>query len=74
MAIEPNQGLLHPAQGIAEFMGETLPRTHYLLETGALPGFKFGGQWSARRSTLNRFLEEREALSLERARAAGGST
>lgn len=55
-------------------MGETLSRTHYLLETGALPGFKSGGQWSARRSTLNRFLEEREAESPERARAAGGST
>ena len=65
--IEPSQDLLHPAEKIAEHMGEGLRRTYYLLESGALPGWKLGGQWYSRRSTLRRFLEEREAAALKRA-------
>ena len=64
---EPSQDLLHPAEQIAEFLGEGIRRTYYLLETGALPGWKFGGQWYARRSTLKRRIEEREAAALKRA-------
>lgn len=55
VAIEPNQDLLHPAQGIAEFMGETLcaaPNT--CSKPAPCRASSSAGNGDARRSTLNR--------------------
>ena len=44
--------LLSQAGPIGEFIGEGERRTYRLLETGEIPGFKMGGRWYARKSTL----------------------
>ena len=45
---------------IAEFQGEPKRRTYYMLERRLLPGFKRGGIWYARKSTILADIERRE--------------
>ncbi len=58
---ELRNDLLTGASAIADFMGAETRRTFSLLERGELPGFKLGGRWYARRSTLLAHIERLEA-------------
>ena len=44
--------LIEGAENIGRECGWSVRRTFHLLETGALPGFKLGGKWCVRRSTV----------------------
>ena len=57
---------LKGAKAIAEFLGEDERRVFYLLEKKQIPGFKYGGLWNARKSTLVRHIERLEAEALGR--------
>ena len=46
------EDLLKGAGQIGEFINEGPRRTYYMLERGILPGFKWGGIWHARKSTI----------------------
>ena len=57
---------LDGAEAITEFIkGEvndvTVRRTYYLLEKKAIPGFKLGGGWCARKTTILKHLARLEA-------------
>ncbi len=53
--------LLKGAEGIGEYLGEpNRRRIFYMLETGALPAFKLAGRWYARKSRLQKRIEELE--------------
>jgi hypothetical protein len=62
---ELRDDLLMGARAIAEFMGIYVRRVFYLAEHGKIPVFKLGERWHARRSTLRRFVETKEAAALE---------
>ncbi len=55
-----NDDLMKGVSQIAEFQGETVRRTYYMLEKGMLPGFKRGSIWYARKSTILADIERRE--------------
>ena len=69
----PTNDILRTAKKIADALNCSERQSYYLCETGQIPAFKIGNIWHARWSTLERFMAEREAEALERARAAGGS-
>ncbi len=52
--------LLRGVLAIAEWRGDTERRTYYLLEKKQIPGFKIGGIWHARKSTMFADIERRE--------------
>ncbi len=52
--------LLYGARKIGAFLGISARKTYYLLETGALPAFKLGKQWCARKSSLLEFIAQLE--------------
>jgi len=61
-AANDNAGdLLMGANAIAKYLGITPRQTYRLIYGGVLPTFKLGGAVSARRSSLSRWLAEREA-------------
>ena len=61
--------LIRSAKGIAEALNCSVRQARYLCETSQIPVFKIGSRWHARRATLERFIEEREAAALAAARA-----
>ena len=56
--------LIRSTKDIAEALGCTVRQARYLCETSQIPVFKIGARWHARRATLERFIEEREAAAL----------
>ena len=58
---------LKGAKAIAEFLGEEERRVFYLLEKKQIPGFKYGGLWNARKSTLLQHIEKLEAAAVAEA-------
>ena len=66
----PVDDVLHGAEAIAEFIGETARRTHYLLEKKRLPAYKVLGRWRMRRSTYLAFVAKLEAEAIQRAMEA----
>lgn len=62
---EPQSDLLYGVPAIAAHLGVSARQARHLGETGAIPTFKLPGNKiiCARRSTLNAWLAEREALS-----------
>jgi hypothetical protein len=44
--------MLPGAKAISRYIKEDERRTYRLLEAGLIPGFKVGGLWRARKSTL----------------------
>ena len=52
--------LLVNVNAIAEYVNKTPRQVYYLLEHGFLPAFKLGGLWQARKSTINRHIEQLE--------------
>ena len=55
--------MLSGAEAIARFYGWKLRRTYYLLEQGAIPCFKVGKIWHARRSTSTANIEKLESMA-----------
>ena len=53
--------LLLGADAIGRFLGITRRQAYRLIYDGLLPSFKLGGTVSARKSTLAKWLAEREA-------------
>jgi excisionase family DNA binding protein len=53
--------LLQGVAQIADYIGRPARNTYYLAEKGLIPAFKFGGKWCARKSSLNRYVDELEA-------------
>ena len=62
--MELRDDLLKGAASIAEYIGESPRRTFYLLEHGQIPGFKCGGRWNLRKSSMIRYIEKLEAEAL----------
>jgi hypothetical protein len=63
----PAEDLLIGASAISEFLYGTSKKrrtVYYLAEIGALPAFRWGGQLTARKSTLLDFLATRERKAL----------
>lgn len=52
--------LLKGAKAIGVFIGQEERRTYYMLETGALPAFKWAGIWHARKSTIIKHVDKLE--------------
>ena len=67
--MELRDDLLKGAASIADYIGESPRRTFYLLEHGLIPGFKRGGRWNLRKSTMIRHIEKLEAEALAEASA-----
>ena len=59
--IEIADDLIEGAVRIGQEVGFTPRRTFNLLERKLMPGFKIGGKWYARRSTLRNSLQRLEA-------------
>jgi hypothetical protein len=57
--------LLSGARAIAEFLGIREKQIRHRIEAGLIPTFKLGGTICARRSTLNAWLAEVEALAMK---------
>lgn len=55
--------LLFGVNAIATYLGVSTRRVYYLLETGELPGFKMGGRWHCRKSTVIQRIAELETTS-----------
>ena len=53
--LTPATDALRGAKAIAEFLGENVRRTNYLLETRRIPAGKIGSSWMASRATLAAF-------------------
>ena len=64
--MELKDDMLTGAKAIAEFLGEDPRRTFYMLEKGQILGFKRGGRWNARKSTLVNQIEKLEAAAGDR--------
>lgn len=56
--------LLTGAEAIAAFLGVKPRRVYHLTETQRLPVFRIGSTLCARRSTLQRWIEEMERAAL----------
>ncbi len=54
---------LEGVAAIAEFLGKSERRTHYLIENNRLPAFKLGGKWHMRKTTYAAFIERLEAAA-----------
>ena len=54
----PAADALNGAKAIAQFIGQPLRRTIYLLETKRLPAGKLGSTWVASRTRLAQFYAE----------------
>ena len=54
----PAADTLRGTKAIAEFIGESMRRTIYLLETLRLPAGKLGANWIASRTRLAQFYAE----------------
>lgn len=52
--------LLSGADAIGAFLGKDARAVYYLVSKGQLPAFRLGSVLHARKSTLVRFLEQRE--------------
>ena len=65
--MELRDDLLKGAASIADYIGESPRRTFYLLERGQIPGFKQGGRWNLRKSTMIKHIEKLEAEALAEA-------
>lgn len=63
--MELRDDLLKGAAAIGDHIGESPRRTFYLLEHGLIPGFKQGGRWNLRKSTMLKHIEKLEAEALE---------
>ncbi len=74
MKSELADDLLSQAEQIGEFIGEDERRTYRLLETGQIPGFKMGGRWYARKSTLLEHIAKLEARAAARNHSAVSAT
>lgn len=59
--IELAEDILETVDEIAVYVKKTPRQTFYLLEKRILPGFKLGGKWHARKSTIRRKIEELES-------------
>ena len=68
--MELKDDMLRGAKAIADFLGEEERRVFYMLERGQLHGFKRGGLWNARKSTLVKQIEKLEAAAAARDAAA----
>lgn len=55
-----NEDLIEGAELIGAEYGFTAKRAFALLDAGEIPGFKVGGRWFARRSTIRKDIERRE--------------
>ncbi|RYG85264.1 MAG: DNA-binding protein [Alphaproteobacteria bacterium] len=55
--------LLLGAPAIAEFLGIKARQVYRLIYDDLLPTFKVGGTVAARRSTLNKWIEDQEAAA-----------
>lgn len=53
--------LLMGASAIAEFLGITRRQAYRLVYEAMMPSFKLGGTVAARRSSLRKWMEEKEA-------------
>ena len=62
--MELKDDMLKGAKAIANFLGETERHVFYMLEKGQLAGFKRGGLWHARKTTLVKQVERLEAEAL----------
>lgn len=54
------EDLIEGAEAIGVEYGFDPRRTFQMLEKKAIPAFKFGGRWFARRSTIRSDIERRE--------------
>ena len=54
------QDLLSGVKGIADFFGEPVRRTRYMIEKGDLPAFKLRGRWYSRKSKLREMVKRLE--------------
>ena len=52
---------LRGAKAIADYTGDDVRRTNYLLERGLLPAFKIGDRWCMRKSKYLAMIEASEA-------------
>ena len=52
--------LIHGAEAISAFLGVSVRRAFYLLESSEVPGFKLGGRWALRKSAAIASFERRE--------------
>ena len=48
------EDLLHGAAEIADYIGKSERQAYHLCESGHIPAFKIGAQWTARKSALDR--------------------
>jgi hypothetical protein len=62
--------VLHGVREIAKFRGRPERETYRLLETGALPGAKLGGRWTASKSALREHWHSITTAQAVQARAA----
>jgi excisionase family DNA binding protein len=58
-----NPDLLMGADAIARFLGITRRQAYRLVYDGIMPSFKLGGSVAARRSSLTKWLAEREGAA-----------
>lgn len=58
--------LLHGVEAIAAFLELGVRQTRHLADTTDLPTFRLGGRVCARRASLVRWIEEKEAASGQR--------
>ena len=56
--------LLESVAEIGVYLNRTPRRVHHLIDREGLPVFKLAGRICARRSTLDRWLAEREAAAM----------
>ena len=56
--------LIRSTKNIGEVLNCSARQAQYLCETSQIPVFKIGSIWHARRATLERFIEDREAAAL----------
>jgi len=66
---EQRAKLLKGAEEIAEYIGDTVPKTRWLLWRGGLPAFRRGGMWHMRPAAYDRACEELEAAARTTAEA-----
>lgn len=66
--------LLYGARPIAEHLGITERQARYLIDQRTLPAWKEGKMICARRSSLNAWMDRREAAAALASAAAAGST
>ena len=63
---QTSQDILRGGPAIADWLGVGKNRVWALVRDGKLPVFKLGGTIYARKSTLCRWIEDQEKLSIEK--------